>query len=111
MCIKLIGGDYFLANLEGQIWLTEATSKPLMLDQINLLQAIADTGSITAAAKIAGVSYKTAWDRLERINNLSAQPVIQRSAGGSHGGAPFSRITVRKCSTVLNSYRNNIINS
>jgi len=86
MCIKSDGEDYFLANLEGQIWLAEATSKPLMLDQIDLLQAIADTGSITAAAKIAGVSYKTAWDRLERINNLSEQPVIQRSAGGSKGG-------------------------
>tara|TARA_B110000858_G_C17810161_1_gene480736 strand:+ start:3134 stop:3868 length:735 start_codon:yes stop_codon:yes gene_type:complete len=57
-----------------------------MLDQIDLLQAIADTGSITAAAKIAGVSYKTAWDRLERINNLSEQPIIERSAGGSKGG-------------------------
>lgn len=75
-----------MANLEGQIWLTESTSKRLMLDQIDLLQAIADTGSITAAAKIAGVSYKTAWDRLERINNLSEQPVIDRSAGGSKGG-------------------------
>lgn len=75
-----------MANLEGQIWLTEETSKRLMLDQIDLLQAIADTGSITAAAKIAGVSYKTAWDRLERINNLSQQAVTKRSAGGSKGG-------------------------
>lgn len=75
-----------MASLEGQIWLTEETSKRLMLDQIDLLQAIADTGSITAAAKIAGVSYKTAWDRLERINNLSEQPIIERSAGGSKGG-------------------------
>lgn len=75
-----------MANLEGQIWLTEETSKRLMLDQIDLLQAIVDTGSITAAAKIAGMSYKTAWDRLERINNLSEQPVIERSTGGSKGG-------------------------
>ncbi|MEX0965027.1 MAG: TOBE domain-containing protein [Pseudohongiellaceae bacterium] len=75
-----------MANLEGQIWLTEATSKRLMLDQIDLLQAIADTGSITAAAKSAGISYKTAWDRLERINNLSPQQVVERSAGGSKGG-------------------------
>ena len=75
-----------MANLEGQIWLSDSTSKRLMLDQIELLQAIADTGSITAAARIAGVSYKTAWDRLERINNLSRQPVVSRSTGGSKGG-------------------------
>lgn len=75
-----------MANLEGQIWLSGPASKPLMLDQIELLQAIADTGSITAAAKIAGISYKTAWERLERINNLSEQPVVSRSSGGSKGG-------------------------
>lgn len=70
-----------------------------MLDQIDLLQAIADTGSITAAAKIAGVSYKTAWDRLERINNLSEKPVIDRSAGGSKGGG-----------SVLTSYGKKMLN-
>lgn len=75
-----------MANLEGQIWFSGPTSKRLMLDQVELLQAIADTGSITAAAKQAGVSYKTAWDRLERINNLSQSPVIERNAGGSQGG-------------------------
>ena len=57
-----------------------------MLDQIDLLQAIADTGSITSAAKAAGVSYKTAWDRLERINNLSERPITARNVGGSKGG-------------------------
>ena len=56
MCINIDDEDFFLANLKGKIWLTEAASKPLMLDQIDLLEAIADTGSITAAAKIAGVS-------------------------------------------------------
>jgi len=88
-----------LANLEGQIWLTETTSKRLMLDQMDLLQAITDTGSITAAAKIAGISYKTAWDRLERINNLSEQPVIARSAGGNKGGG-----------SILTSYGEKMLN-
>lgn len=73
-------------QIEGQIWLAESASQRLMLDQIDLLQAIADTGSLTAAAKIAGISYKTAWDRLERINNLSEQTVVDRSTGGSKGG-------------------------
>ena len=70
-----------------------------MLDQMDLLQAITDTGSITAAAKIAGISYKTAWDRLERINNLSEQPVIARSAGGNKGGG-----------SILTSYGEKMLN-
>ena len=75
-----------MANLGGQIWLTGTASKRLMLDQIELLQAIVDTGSITSAAKASGVSYKTAWERLERINNLSKHPIIERNGGGSKGG-------------------------
>ena len=91
-----------MATLEGQIWFAEATSKRLMLDQIDLLQAVADTGSITAAANIAGVSYKTALDRLERIKNLSQQAVVQRSAGGSNGGGS---VLTDYCRKILNSFK------
>jgi molybdate transport system regulatory protein len=75
-----------LATLEGEIWLTDSTANRLALDQIGLLQAIHDTGSISAAAKSIGISYKTAWERLERLNNLSASPLVLRSSGGSKGG-------------------------
>ena len=75
-----------MATLQGQIWLDDEQSKRLMLDQIGLLQAIADTGSITAAAKATGISYKTAWDKLERLSNLCTEPVVARVAGGSRGG-------------------------
>jgi molybdate transport system regulatory protein len=54
--------------------------------QILLLQAIHTTGSITKAAKEVGISYKTAWDRIEGMNNLSIQPLVKRSAGGAKGG-------------------------
>ncbi|PCJ26063.1 MAG: molybdenum-dependent transcriptional regulator [SAR86 cluster bacterium] len=75
-----------MATLQGQIWLDAEHSKRLMLDQIDLLQAIAETGSITAAAKSAGISYKTAWDKLDRLNNLSQEAIVARVAGGSSGG-------------------------
>ncbi len=54
--------------------------------QILLLQAIHRAGSITKAAKAVGISYKTAWDRIEGMNNLSIQPLVKRSAGGAKGG-------------------------
>ena len=75
-----------MTKLKGEIWLGDDSSSRLMLDQIGLLQAIVDTGSISAAAKQAGISYKTAWERLEKLNNLSPSPVLARSAGGSRGG-------------------------
>ena len=76
-----------MAHLEGEIWLTEnSTANRLALEQIGLLRAIRETGSITAAAKSIGISYKTAWDRLERLNNLSKVPLVERASGGNRGG-------------------------
>ena len=54
--------------------------------QIELLSAIDETGSISSAAKLVGISYKTAWDRVDAMNNLAPQPLVLRSTGGSQGG-------------------------
>ena len=54
--------------------------------RIRLLEAIAEHGSITRAAGVVPLSYKAAWDALEAMNNLSDEPVAQRSVGGRQGG-------------------------
>lgn len=54
--------------------------------RIALLQHIAEQGSITRAAKVAGVSYKAAWDAIDELNNLASQPLVERSTGGRGGG-------------------------
>lgn len=54
--------------------------------RIALLQHIVDQGSITAAAKSAGISYKAAWDAIDELNNLAQTPLVERSIGGKGGG-------------------------
>ena len=54
--------------------------------RIALLQHIAEQGSITRAAKSAGLSYKAAWDAIDELNNLADQPLVERSVGGKGGG-------------------------
>ncbi|MBB2493847.1 TOBE domain-containing protein [Aquipseudomonas ullengensis] len=54
--------------------------------RIALLQQIAAQGSITQAAKAAGISYKSAWDAIDELNNLAGQPLVERSIGGKGGG-------------------------
>ncbi|MEA1032063.1 TOBE domain-containing protein [Pseudomonas sp. FP1154] len=54
--------------------------------RIALLQHIAEQGSITRAAKSAGLSYKAAWDAIDELNNLADQPLVDRSVGGRGGG-------------------------
>jgi molybdate transport system regulatory protein len=75
------------SKLEGQIWLSaERPGSGFAIEQVRLLEAISESGSISAAARQLGISYKTAWERLERMNNLSERPLVTRSAGGSQGG-------------------------
>lgn len=51
-----------------------------------LLEQIAQQGSITRAAKAAGLSYKAAWDAIDELNNLADTPLVIRTVGGRGGG-------------------------
>jgi molybdate transport system regulatory protein len=54
--------------------------------RMGLLQAVAEQGSITQAAKAYGMSYKAAWDAIDAMNTLSGTPLVERSTGGKGGG-------------------------
>ena len=54
--------------------------------RLALLDAVAKTGSIAAAAKAIGMTYKGAWDAIDAINNLSDTPLVLLRQGGSGGG-------------------------
>jgi molybdate transport system regulatory protein len=55
-------------------------------DRIGLLRAVERGGSISAAAKAQGLSYKGAWDIIQALNNLFDQPLVETRAGGRRGG-------------------------
>lgn len=54
--------------------------------KIDLLEAIAATGSITAAAKQLGMSYRRAWLLADTMNRCFRGPVVEAEAGGTRGG-------------------------
>ncbi len=56
------------------------------LDRIELLAAIGETGSISAAARAVGMSYKGAWDAIDAMDNLADEPLVARATGGRRGG-------------------------
>jgi len=59
---------------------------PVGRDRIAMLEAVAEHGSITAAAKALGYSYKAVWDGLNAVNNLLPEPALLTQAGGRGGG-------------------------
>ena len=70
-------------------------------DHLELLEHIAESGSISAAASRMGMSYKAAWQAIESMNNLSEQALVERQTGGRHGGGTqltaYGRRLVNAC--------------
>src|ERR1700754_5346095 len=57
------------------------------IGRVALIEAIGELGSISAAAKRLGLSYKGAWDVVQALNNLFDTPLIEAAPGGRSGGA------------------------
>ena len=57
----------------------------------DLLEGIAATGSIAAAGKRMGMSYKRAWSLVQALNEGFGRPLVETSRGGAEqGGAALS---------------------
>ncbi len=54
--------------------------------KVELLAAVAETGSITGAAKQLGVSYMHAWSLIQAMNRCFRSPLVLSSRGGQRGG-------------------------
>lgn len=71
-----------LALLDGDIRLLGGLGQRLF----RLLAAIESTGSINQAAREVGLTYKGAWEMIERANNLAPQLLVKTAVGGKQGG-------------------------
>jgi molybdate transport system regulatory protein len=54
--------------------------------KVALLEAIQSTGSISAAARSIGMSYRRAWLLVEEINQTLREPAVTAETGGARGG-------------------------
>src|ERR687883_145523 len=56
-----------------------------------LIERIGETGSISAAARAMGMSYRRAWQLVEGLNRDFREPVVETAIGGKPGGG--ARVT------------------
>ena len=89
-------------KLEGRLWITRNGKNLAGEGRIELLARIADSGSITQAAKAMGMSYKAAWDAVDAMNSAAGSALVQRSVGGKGGGG--TRLT-EAGQQLIESYR------
>lgn len=68
----------------------------------DLLDGIAETGSIAAAGRRMKMSYKRAWQLVDALNQAFHSPLVETATGGRRGGG--ARLTALG-SKVLGLYR------
>lgn len=81
-----------MARYRGLTLRVLGTGSPAMgPGKAELIERIGETGSISAAARAMGMSYRRAWQLVEALNAAFAAPVVVTAVGGERGGG--ARVT------------------
>jgi len=73
-------------KVNGSLWLESGGKRFFGPGPVELLERIAETGSISEAAKAMKMSYKKAWELVNALNERSTKPLVIPRTGGEHGG-------------------------
>ncbi len=72
--------------LESDLLLKKDEDDFLNIKKITLLENVQDYGSIAKASKASGITYKTAWNWIDKMNRLSPSSLVEKVSGGKDGG-------------------------
>jgi len=66
----------------------EDSEEKIVMDQTDalLLRRVGEKGSLTEGAKAAGVSYRSAWDRIKSMERKIGEKLVETQVGGPEGG-------------------------
>ncbi len=67
-------------------WIERRGQAVMGQGRAELLEAICQRRSITAAAKAAGMSYRRAWNMIQEVNQAAGEPLVEAAVGGVKGG-------------------------
>lgn len=68
------------------LWLEKDGEVVLSLWRVELLRAVAATGSISAAAEQMKIPYRTAWQKINEMETRLGEKLVDTQTGGHHGG-------------------------
>src|SRR5262245_19151763 len=75
-----------VSDAQDTFWLTKDSINFLGDRRIALLERIDELGSLSRAAHAVKISYKTAWNAISIMNQISGEPLVVTATGGKHGG-------------------------
>jgi molybdate transport system regulatory protein len=73
-------------GLKVRVWVERGGRKVLGPGRAELLEHIGREHSISAAARLMGMSYRRAWGLVHDMNEAAGVPLVESSTGGPHGG-------------------------
>lgn len=73
-------------QVRSKVWLEKNGGLLLGAGKIRILNAVAETGSINAAAKKLAMSYRHVWSSIRAAEQRLGRPLLIRNKGGSKGG-------------------------
>src|SRR5712692_7111109 len=98
-----------------KVWIeTEDGRVALSEWRVMLLQAVAEHGSLVAAARSLGIPHRTAWQRIQEMESSLGVTLLETISGGVGGGqsrlSPGRTISLsatRNCGPVLTRWSGN----
>jgi molybdate transport system regulatory protein len=78
------------------------TDRRLGHGKVSLLEAVRRNGSIAAAGRDFGMSYRRAWLLVDEMNRMFREPVVETRGGGRNGGGA---VLTEMGETVIALYR------
>jgi molybdate transport system regulatory protein len=73
-------------NVEGRVWINSENCSFTGQGKIELIEKIKELGSLRKAAAEMKMSYRQAWQNINKMNNLSEKPLVILNRGGKNGG-------------------------
>jgi molybdate transport system regulatory protein len=96
---KPVAGDGHQAGVTLTLRVDLGTVGAIGPGKIRLLELIGETGSISAAGRTMGMSYRQAWLLIDSLNAAFREPAIATLSGGAKGGGAeltaFGRTLIR----------------
>lgn len=83
---KFIAEDGPLSRAALRVRIVFPQERKIGPGKVDLLEAIARTGSISSAARELGMSYRRAWLLMDEMGRLFKRPILTTAAGGAQGG-------------------------
>ncbi len=74
-------------TIRSKFWVEQDGELVLSDWRIDLLQAIEETGSLSAACARMNVAYRVGWGKIKEIERRLGVPLLESRSGGPEGGS------------------------